>query len=236
MDETKTANSSTVLLLFDGPVQDIQARWNRAVAILKNEKIAYPANLRSNIRGHIQTEPKCVMCKVEMGDVQADLSFELPAAITAWLKPKEETDQIYKNLLRITELMAPSHIWWLPAGIVTTCTYFTENLAAYLFAGDAFPVLACVNFKKTDKGIISSHGLKWFCGQELECHSGRLPAKESMRRIARLAHHMVTQGPILLDRCIDGLEDGEQYRLSVDPDQPKVIMTQIGSAVPSIFH
>lgn len=236
MDKTKIAGSPTVVLLFEGPVQNIQARWNDIAAILKDENIAYHKTVRFNARRELQTEFKCIMCKIGLGDVQADLAFELPVSITEWLKPIEERNQLYTNLLRITELMAPSHIWWLPAGIVTSCTYFTENLAAYLFCEEAFPVLAFINFKETDKGVISSRGLNWFCGQELECHPGHLSAKESMRRIARLAHHMMTQGPILLDTHIDGLEVGEKYTLSVDPDESKVIMSQMSPLESAILH
>lgn len=180
----------------------------------------------------MDAEFKTILCELAPVDVRSSLAFELPAHGHSGLKPKPVRDQIYRDLLEIIDMMAPSHIWWLPAGIITARDYFSQGLHGYLFADDAFPVLACVNFKENGSGIIGSRGLEWFCGQELEFHPGHLAPRESMRRIARLAHHMITQGPILLDRVIDGLEDGERYRLSVDPDEPKVTMTQIDLRAP----
>lgn len=84
---------------------------------------------------------------------------------------------------------------WHPAQVVSGFGYFSETVSDYL-AGGAFPVLAMVNFKTALDGTVTSSGLGFLAGQELQIDAGRMDQGELMRRFVQVAHDMATNEPI----------------------------------------
>jgi hypothetical protein len=113
---------------------------------------------------------------------------------------------------------------WHPASIVSGFDYFSEVVADYL-AGGAFPVLAMINFKAGDDGIINSTGLSLLAGQELRISAAGMNQNEIMRRVVRVAHDIAVNGPILAPAKLTGIEVHEVLKFHPEPETGLVRLT-----------
>lgn len=128
----------------------------------------------------------------------------------------ERVPAIMQALLRLAQKLGSAlnaqGLVWHPANIVSGFSYFSEVTSDYL-AGGAFPVLALVNFKADSDGVISSTGLAFFSGQELQVATAAMDQTEMMRRVVRVVHDIAVNGPVTDAVKLDGIEKDEILEL-----------------------
>lgn len=112
---------------------------------------------------------------------------------------------------RIGEMAGAMAIGWRPAGLLVGMDYFVRSISDHENGGP-FPALSLVRYVRQGD-YMRSHGLGWLCGQEIAYRSGNLSSSALVKRMVRLAHDMVTHGPILQPTEIEGLDEGEHIRL-----------------------
>jgi hypothetical protein len=135
---------------------------------------------------------------------------------------------IVKHLLALSltlgEKLDCKAVLWNPAQIVSGFSYFAEAVEQYQ-AGGPFPVLSLVDFRLGNEHSLSTSGLAWFSGQELAFEASKLPAIELMRRGVRISHDIACNGAIESDLEMDGLDAGEQLRLSPSANGQKLFVS-----------
>lgn len=101
--------------------------------------------------------------------------------------------------------MPVAAVGWHSAGTVMAPTYFARLVMNWL-RGGAFPALGLTALIHAEDGIVSSHGLATFAGQEFRIQPGAAETPpESVKLALRVADHMVRYGPFVQSGPIDGL-------------------------------
>lgn len=166
---------------------------------------------------------KSVFCNLNAGQIGCDIDILLGEHVAGG----ERVPAIIQGLLGFaSKLGAASHaaaVVWHPAKIMSGFSYFVEAVADYLNGG-AFPVLAMVNFKAADDGLINSTGLAFLAGQELQAISDGLGEQEMMRRIVRVVHDVAVNGPVNEPVKLGGIEPDEIIQLQPLPDMGRLLM------------
>jgi hypothetical protein len=167
---------------------------------------------------------KKIFCNLDPAQIRCGLDISLGSHVAGG----ERVPAIVQALLAIARKIGGScaavAAVWRPANIVTGFEYFEEAVADYL-AGGAFPVLAMVNFKSEPNNVIATTGLAILSGQELRIECGVMTESEMMRRVVRVVHDIATNGPVLDDVSLEGLEPSEKLKLEPVPGTALVAMT-----------
>ena len=118
--------------------------------------------------------------------------------------------------LRLAELPGLVALSWGPARTLIGPGLFVRQVGSWL-EGGAFPALGLTALAQREDGILTSEGLDWFIGQELQINSGKIGGPQAAARIAvRLIHALVEDGPLRVRTEIEGF-DGQ--RLVAEPAQ-----------------
>jgi hypothetical protein len=155
---------------------------------------------------------KPIFCNLEPTLIRCGIDISLGKHVAGG----ERVPAIMQALLGIgyklgTSLNSAAAVWH-PAKVVSGFAYFSEAVADYL-AGGAFPVLAMVNFKADNDGVINSTGLALLSGQELQVSNSGMDQREIMRRVVRVVHDVAVNGPIRESVKLDGIELDEILEL-----------------------
>lgn len=154
-----------------------------------------------------------IFCNTDMGDVQSAIHFDLGPAVQGG----SAVPAIAKVFMQLGEVLGRSvhakAVYWVQASIVSGFDYYSEAVTQYI-DGAAFPALICVRFDTSDVGVVETHGLKWFCGQDLIFHHAPMATPEAMRYVVRLVHDLATQGAVLREVEVSGLSAGETIILA----------------------
>ena len=163
----------------------------------QNQSLSHLKNIFCNL------EPALIQCGVDISLAEHVAGGErVPAIIQALLGVSQKLG---------TSLNAVAAVWH-PAHVVSGFGYFSEVVSDYLVGG-AFPVLALVNFKASDDGMITSTGLALLSGQELQVADCGMEQREMMRRVVRVVHDVAVNGPIREAVKLDGIEPDEILEL-----------------------
>lgn len=133
---------------------------------------------------------------------------------------------------QIAQSIKADAVFWSPAFLLSDADYFVEVVGSYVNGG-AFPVLSTVDFSFDEQHhLLSTSGLKWFCGQELhindECNQmGQL---ELMKRAVRLVHDVAVNGPILAEETVDDIDKNNSITLSPNASAD-IVMAKITSTL-----
>lgn len=163
-----------------------------------------------------------IFCSTDMGDVRSAIHLELgPAvdkggAIPAIAMALMQLGEVLGRLFRAKAVL------WKPASILSGFEYFAEAVKQYSNKA-AFPALICVQFDTTDQSKVETHGLKWFCGQELEFKHAPMTTRDAMRFMVRLVHDLATQGAMLREIAVPGMQSGETILLTPNAQNDIVI-------------
>lgn len=160
---------------------------------------------------------KSIFCNLDATSIRCSITIILGAHV----KGGERVPPIIQALLGLAEKFGASlnalAVVWHPAHVVSGFSYFSEVVSDYL-AGGAFPVLALVNFKADDNGVITSTGLALLSGQELQVTENGMEQRETMRRVVRVAHDVAVNGPIRQEVKLGGIEPDEILELEPLPE------------------
>ena len=155
---------------------------------------------------------KSVFCNLEPSLILSGIDIGLGEHVVGG----ERVPAIMQALLGLAQKLGSAlnaqGLVWHPANIVSGFSYFSEVISDYL-AGGAFPVLALVNFKADSDRVISSTGLAYLSGQELEVANSAMDQAEMMRRVVRVVHDIAVNGPVTEAVKLDGIESGEVLEL-----------------------
>lgn len=125
-------------------------------------------------------------------------------SIGLWLseniKSGRHLTTINRVLLRIArqlgELVAASHIGWLPAQHSIDFDHFKEAVDDYLDDGPT-PVLIQIAINKKEGNVLETKGLSYFANQEISLLiPPRLGESESIKRLVRICHDVSINGKI----------------------------------------
>jgi hypothetical protein len=225
-----------VAFLFDAHAADLELQWQNAVSVLGVENFVEPTSVGVDQHLHIDAQFKRILCDIELPEVFASIAYPIEVPTPFWSLDITYQYEIFANLLHYIEFMKPSHIWWLPAGIVTTSDYFMAGIRDYLINDHAFPALACIDFTQIEERIVKTKGLDWFSGQELKFHQGQLTMRDSMRRVIRIAYDMIVNGPFLSNTRIAGLAPGEQFALIPNAIDRELTIIRADSRIGSLLN
>lgn len=152
--------------------------------------------------------------------------------------PIEEEDEIpraaqsrllFQMLCLIVDIVDADQLFWSPAQLWSPASEFRSAVDEMLTSGMP-PVLHIIAFPTDNEGRLSTRGLAYFCGQELSLTDagGHDPAGQ-LRRLARLAIDMMTNGPITAARQFPGMVAGEAIVISelAERDGAKLLGVEI---------
>ena len=169
------------------------------------------------------THLKSIFCNLDTALIGCDIDIMLGEHVAGG----ERVPAIIQGLLGfVSKLGTASNAAatvWHPAKIMSGFPYFAEAVADYLDGG-AFPVLAMVNFKAADDGLINSTGLAFLAGQELQAISDGLDEQELMRRIVRVVHDVAVNGSVNEPAKLGGIEPDEIIQLQPLPEMGRLLM------------
>jgi hypothetical protein len=155
---------------------------------------------------------KKIFCSFEPSQIRCGLDISLGSHVAGGERVPAIVQALFATARKIGGVCAAVALVWRPASIVSGFEYFEEAVADYL-AGGAFPVLAMVDFKSEPNRVIATTGLAILSGQELRIECGAMTESEMMRRVVRVVHDIATNGPVLEDVIMDGLEPAEKLKL-----------------------
>lgn len=229
MSQLPSATPPTVVLLFDNCSAGLELRWQNAVNTWGAQDRRIPISVDFNQHLHINTQFKHILCDIKLPTVAAGLTFTIEVPSPNWSLDVAHRNRFFANLLHCIDTLNPSHIWWLPAGIVTSSDYFKNGFRRHLIADHAFPMLACIDFTEIGDVIVKSRGLSWFAGQEIKFYRGPLTMRDSMRIILRIAHDIIMNGPFLECTRIAGLAPGEHFELNPEAVERELRVSHVVS-------
>lgn len=134
-------------------------------------------------------------------------------------------------------------LYWSPAALWSSPTDLAAAVIAVERSGVP-PVLHIIAFIDGGEGAVdgavapgslSTRGLAWFAGQELQLAGPRdMTRAELMRRAARIAVHAMVHGPFVEPQRADGLETGEVIRITpathMGDDRAMIVRVAISAA------
>jgi hypothetical protein len=89
-----------------------------------------------------------------------------------------------------------SAVCWEPAAIWMAPSYFTRLVVAWL-AGGPFPALGLTALDTNEEGVVTSRGLDYFCGQEVEINPREGDARsDSVKLAMRMIDNLIRKGRI----------------------------------------
>ena len=181
-----------------------------AIGILSYHGVSFAYDIQSMT--HVKAA-QYIFCSADMGDVRSAIHFDLgPAVHEGGAVPA-----IAMALMQLGEVLGRSFrakaVFWKPASILSGFEYFAEAVTQYS-NNAAFPSLICVQFDTTDQSKVETHGLKWFCGQELVFKHTPMATPDAMRYMVRLVHNLATQGAISREIEVSGMQSGETILLT----------------------
>ncbi len=103
-------------------------------------------------------------------------------------------------------------VHWMPAELTSGPEFFLEAMREY-GNGGAFPALPLVRFEESEGGAILTKGLHWFARQEVRFETEKLDEAAAVKRMVRILHDIVHNGPIAEAMQVAGLEAEEELRL-----------------------
>ena len=106
--------------------------------------------------------------------------------------------------------------WW-PSELANGPAFFGEAVRDYANGG-AFPALSLVRFEKSGASTITTNGLDWFVRQEIAFDTAGLDEASVVKRLVRLLHDIVENGPLMDEMLVDGLQAGERLQLLPSDD------------------
>ncbi len=111
-------------------------------------------------------------------------------------------------------------IGWLPARLWSSATLFANAVIASERQGLP-PVMHLIGFDVAEgaETSVATDGLAWFCGHELRLTApSRIPAREMIRRAARLAVDALVNHGLAGPMTVDGIEQGERLIIGGQAD------------------
>jgi hypothetical protein len=115
---------------------------------------------------------------------------------------------------------------WTPARLLSEPSYFANAVKSYVDGG-AFPVLGTVDLRLANDTLTTS-GLYWFSGQEIEIDGNGLSESEMVRRAVRIVHDIAVNGPVLVSQTVPDLDKSQVAFLSPENDG-KIVSVKIQS-------
>lgn len=192
------------------------------VAEIIYQGVSFMLSLAPHDRDIAHAKP--IFCNLDPALVRCAIDIRLGENVAGG----ERVPAIIQALLDIAQKLGSTlkaqAVLWHPANIVSGFGYFSQAVADYLASG-AFPVLALVNFKADEDGVINSSGLSLLSGQELQVSPSALSPHEMMQRVVRVVHDIAVNGPVRAPVKLNGIEAGEIVELEPLPAHGLLRMT-----------
>lgn len=229
-------------LIFEQPVSVIQARLDEFLA---NNPVYWRDEDR-NLHGSVQyIRHGCLSFEIDVSDRAADLAGFRPVFCQSFpsstasllaidlgdgLAGGQRSPPIAASLLAFAATLAEAlqckAVKWNPGQLVSDPAFFIECIENYIENG-TFAVLVTVDFEIADNDdILTSRGLSWFSGQEIELSGCGLSGSELVRRAVRLVHDIATKGPVFLRQHVPDLEPDRQIEL-IPPMAGEILQCRI---------
>ncbi len=225
------ATTAPLVLLFDISPQSILTDLTKALQSIQgchilSDQIEYgienkilfcgiAMSLCVNSVAENYTSTKRVFCNLGSSNFVTKLSISLGDSVSEGIKIPPI---LSKLLLFSSELgikIGAIATVWTPAKIISGFPYFSETVEAY-GDGGPFPLLSLIDFLSDKNALIYTSGLGYIADQEIEFSMGNLNKNDAMQRIVRIAHDIATNGAILENMNIPGLDDDEMVFFKPD--------------------
>lgn len=119
--------------------------------------------------------------------------------------------------VRFATATGAEQLYWSPASTLSDVSKLSAGLAKAA-TGQALPVLNLLDLDFSDPMSISSRGLLPFAGREIRYSIASLGKVETVRRILRVAHDIMREGPYPEDCVVPGMETSENIEIKLSPD------------------
>lgn len=166
-------------------------------------------------------------------------ALTLSISVPAFAQRAAAAQRLCAMAALLTEPVEAHALFWSPAGLWSSVQELDRAVVAMEAAGLP-PILHVVGFGVESGGAdtavaLRSRGLDWFAGQELLLSGPRgMTDTALVRRAARLAAHMMVNGPVVERQQTDGLEGGERIvlvpQLPAQPGEAAVVRATISSS------
>ena len=179
-------------------------------ALIDSQPVKYWRIVRSPLE-HL--EVKHIFFEIEDSLIISGLELTHQDGSNAEINDLNGFRSFLAEVLHIGQTLGAAGVFWRPSLTVTGFFQFEKSVESFIDGGP-FPALSFVQFIPQDNGGIYTKGLGQFCGQNMIFEPSRMPEIECVRRMVRITHDMVTNGPYCASQVINGLVDGEVIELS----------------------